>query len=485
MNLIQIQERLKEVPLNAVIAYANGSNPEVPPYLALAEIQRRNKVQESAQTAMPPDSSVKEQIERKAMEQSANQLMVDQARQQQAAQQLTQQMGQQSQQIPQDVPQPEQPTQMAAGGIASVPVGDMFKFDSGGIVAFADGGIDEVDNPFKDTETKEKPRTRSAKPAPRQAQRQPTPRQPSYLEQAEEQLRNMAVPQIQSPQEALTEAAKTNPSLQQPAGSAYEKMLQSLAEQDVKNRQAFEQREEEASNRDLWNSLIAAGEATRGGRGIGALLGGFGRSYGASREAADERRARQEALRREQDLNMAKLNAEIENLRRAEARGDVEAQRKHAAEIAKLEIDLRAKKAEGFKDLAQVKSLQDYYQGMLGVQRAQLGQQQTPEFVKLVNFFKQRNPNLTDEQAYEMAVKYSRAGIAGEYGMEKANAQIIQKIQEKYRMQLDMARQSKNKSLEEQIIRQMEDDIRRATGAVPGQSQAPSTPSGFTVTREK
>jgi hypothetical protein len=34
MNLIQVQERLKDLPLQAIAAYANGANPDVPPYLA-------------------------------------------------------------------------------------------------------------------------------------------------------------------------------------------------------------------------------------------------------------------------------------------------------------------------------------------------------------------------------------------------------------------------------------------------------------------
>lgn len=462
MNLIQIQERLKEFPLNAVIAYANGSNPDVPPYLALAEIQRRNKVEESSMQATAPDQSVKEQMERKALELSANQLMADQARQQQASQQMAQQMAQPQGQVPQGVPQPEvtetQPT-YAGGGLTRLPLNPtMFNFDGGGIVSFAEGGVDEVDNPFKE----EKQRTRSVKPRPRQDQR---PVQPTYLQRAERELEGLTAPKIQSPQEAMAEAAKTNPSLLQPAGAGYEAKLKELTSQDEAAQKAFEEREKMAERRNLWNSLIAAGEATRGGQGIGSLLGGFGRSYGAGQAESDERRARQEALRREQSLNMAKLNSEIENLRRAEARGDVEAQRKHLETIAKLEMDLKAKKAEGFKDLAQVQGQTKYYEAIA----RQAGQQQTPEFIKMYNFFKQRNPNLTDEQAYEMAAKYTRQGIAGEYGAEKTNAQIIQKIQEKFNPQIAMARQSGNKALEQNLISQMEDAIRRATSGISGQ----------------
>ena len=38
MNLIQIQEHLKDMPTQAIMAYANGQNPQVPPYMALGEM---------------------------------------------------------------------------------------------------------------------------------------------------------------------------------------------------------------------------------------------------------------------------------------------------------------------------------------------------------------------------------------------------------------------------------------------------------------
>lgn len=477
MNLIQIQERLKDVPLNSVIQYANGSNPDVPPYLALAEIQRRNSVQQQSQQAMPPDASVKEQIERRALEQSANQLMADQARQQQASQQMAQQMTQPREQIPQGVPQPEQPESVptyASGGITSIPVrNDLFNFDRGGIVTFAEG--DYVDNPFKD---EEKPKTVVKKTAPKQ----PVAKAPNkdYMALAEEAL-NVRPPMPESPQVLLERAKATNPDLAKPIGEDYMSKLQALEAQDKANREAFESRETAAQRRDFWNSLIAAGEATRGGQGIGALLGGFGRSYGSAQEAADERRARQEALRREQDMNMAKLNFEVQNLRRAEARGDVDAAYKHQQNIANLEAEIQKNRATGFTNLGNLQRQKEYND----IIRAQVGQQAQPEFVRLFQFFKKQNPSLTDEQAYEMAVKYSRAGIAGEFAGERQSSKIIADIQKKYTSQIQLARQSGNKSLEETLTRQMEDEIRRATGGIPGQPGQSTVPSGFTVTREK
>ena len=41
MNLLEIQEDLKDQTMQIVMGYANGTNPDVPPYLALAELNRR------------------------------------------------------------------------------------------------------------------------------------------------------------------------------------------------------------------------------------------------------------------------------------------------------------------------------------------------------------------------------------------------------------------------------------------------------------
>lgn len=484
MNLIQIQEHLKEIPMDALIQYANQSNPEIPPWLALTEIQRRNKVQEQVQ---PPEASVKEQIERKAVEQGINQLAADQARQQQASQQLAQQMTEPSGQVPEGVPEP---VQMASGGIASVPVGDIFKFDGGGIVTFAGGGTDSIKNPFeedrpKEEKREEKPRTRSVRP--RQEVR---PQQPTYLQEAEQRLRGMTTPTIQSPQEALAEAAKANPALQQPAGAGYEAVLKKLAEQDEANQRAFEEREKAASGRSLSQALIDAGEATRGGGGIGSLAAGFGRRRIAEAQAADERRARQEALRRDQGLNMAKLNSEIENLRRAEARGDVEAQRRHMAEIAKLELDLKAKQAEGFKDLAQVQQTGQYYKDIVDVQREQArraGASAQGQLAQNLAVIKKTFPNLTPEEQFQKALEATigvRGGAAAEAKLDAKMLEDIDKllpVQQK-RIELmntkDPAKQQKLQAELDQMIMDEYNRRSRLRTGIAGPTGGTAPPAG-------
>lgn len=135
MNLVQIQERLKDAPMQAVMQYANGTNPMVPPYLALAELQRRQAVNQSAQAQQAMQQgqkpSVKEQIE-----QTAGLAALQQQMQQRGLQQL---MGQaQPQGIPENVPQPRR--QPESEGIGSLPMGSEMNFKEGGIIPFARGG---------------------------------------------------------------------------------------------------------------------------------------------------------------------------------------------------------------------------------------------------------------------------------------------------------------------------------------------------------
>jgi len=86
LNLVQLQERLKDVPMQALMQYANGANPQVPPFLALGELNRRKKMQEGAAAEQAKEMegapTVKQQIE-----QAAGLMALQGNRQQQAARQ--------------------------------------------------------------------------------------------------------------------------------------------------------------------------------------------------------------------------------------------------------------------------------------------------------------------------------------------------------------------------------------------------------------
>jgi len=153
MNLVQIQERLKDLPTQAIMAYANGQNPQVPPYLALGELNRRKQMEQ--QSAQPPQGTVKDNIE-----QQMGLMQTQKARQGQMAQQSAMQ-GANAPMIPQGTPEPEMQPEaemaMAAGGLTRLPIREM-NFGSGGIIAFANKEgkqlvEDEEDKATKDLQT--------------------------------------------------------------------------------------------------------------------------------------------------------------------------------------------------------------------------------------------------------------------------------------------------------------------------------------------
>lgn len=158
MNLVKIQEDLKGMPLQALQQYVNGGNPEVPPYLAAAEMQRREATMKRASmaqgAAQGPQPSVKEQLEQRL---GLGALQAQQ--QQQAAQQMMQQSAQRPMPVPPGAPQPEaQPTPpegMARGGVASLPVRDsMFAYADGGVIGFQSGGSSMYDQAYRQREQK-------------------------------------------------------------------------------------------------------------------------------------------------------------------------------------------------------------------------------------------------------------------------------------------------------------------------------------------
>jgi hypothetical protein len=145
MNLVQINEHLKDVPLQALMKYANGQDPMVPAYMATGEMKRREIMQQkqsqAQQASQGQSPTVKDQVEQQAG------LMALQAQQQKQAQQ---QMMQQAQaqpmpappETPQPVPQGQEEPEFAMGGIARLPVN--YDFASGGIIAFAGEGRSDV-----------------------------------------------------------------------------------------------------------------------------------------------------------------------------------------------------------------------------------------------------------------------------------------------------------------------------------------------------
>jgi len=328
MNLIQIQEHLKDLPTQAIMSYANGQNPQVPPYMALGEMNRRKSMEQRA--AQAPDSSVKEKLESELSQQIAlpgvgqgmNMRMnpagmprpMPAVQPQMAPQMRPMQVPPMAQKMP-----PQQMSQpgsipagapgMAGGGLAELPISNrMFNYAPGGIVAFA-GPDDQLVLPPGESVSG----TYSEEQAPEKLP----------VDLANQILRKRLLGQVDLPQpvdrdKVIAEQIAKNPQLagllNKIPGEALGKLATQLEQQNAAQRSRFQEGEGRQGLAALSQALIAAGEATRGQKGIGAAFGGFGKSYNAATQATEERAARQQALERAQTIETMKLQADIEHL---------------------------------------------------------------------------------------------------------------------------------------------------------------------------
>jgi len=124
-------------------------------------------------------------------------------------------------------------------------------------------------------------------------------------------------------------------------GEALAKLATELESQNAAQRRRFQQSEGRQGLAALSNALIAAGEATRGqkGMGLGAAFGGFGKAYNTATAASEERAAKQQAMERAQTIETMKLQSDIEQLQRAYAEGDID-------KIMKLKEQINARQAK-------------------------------------------------------------------------------------------------------------------------------------------
>ena len=370
MNLVQVQEHLKGMPTPVLMGYANGQNPQVPPYIALGELNRRKQMEQ--QPAQPPQGSVKEQIEQS--------LMQPQQLPGFAAQGVPVPQAPQPQGIPAQMPRqmagaaPQQPpTRMAAGGLASVPMRrDMFNYAPGGIVAFANEENDQVvKDPVYDEATQargaeliaqmsaanEKPVEKTGKPA-------------SISEMANRILMdqmagktNMEAPE--DPEITRARLFEKYPILRTVPGAQADKLAVALEAKDKAQAERFKASEGRMGLAALSNALISAGEATRGQKGmgnqLGSAFGGFGRAYNAETAAAEERAAKQEGLERGRMVDVSKIRSDVEAMQRAMAENRVgeamkykEALNKQVAEVEKTKGTAAAAALRNQIDMAQL-----------------------------------------------------------------------------------------------------------------------------------
>ena len=368
MNLIQIQEHLKDLPTPTIMAYANGQSPQVPPYMALGEMNRRKAMEQRA--AQAPDSSVKEKIESELNQQVAlpgvgqgMNMRINPAGMPRPMPAVQPQMAPQMRPMAiQPAARPTPPQQMAqpgsipagapgmaAGGLAELPVRkDIFNYAPGGIVAFADEGL--VPAAVSDESVA------SGGAAPdRSVGIDSLPVALANKILADRLAGNVNLPMPVGREQSRKEFAEANPELGAMLNKIPGEKLAALAAKLEEQNQAQKSRFQEGEGRQglaaLSQALIAAGEATRGQKGFGAAFGGFGKSYNAATAAAEERAARQQALERAQTIETMKLQADIEQMQRAFAEGRVDEAMKLRDQVNARQAKIEEIKGAGAKEV--------------------------------------------------------------------------------------------------------------------------------------
>lgn len=169
-NLIEIQSALQDptrVTMQDLFKYANGTNPQVPSFLALMELNRRKQIEQTAMESERPQGTVKDQTIAALLgrqQPMANPTLPPQGASLGASPpNMVNPTAMPKQvmpgQAPQQVNPAAQPMRAASGGLMAIPVNNMFKaknYASGGIVAFKDGGNtdsrrEEMDRPPRET----------------------------------------------------------------------------------------------------------------------------------------------------------------------------------------------------------------------------------------------------------------------------------------------------------------------------------------------
>jgi hypothetical protein len=316
MNLIQIQDKLKSLPndprvMQLLTSYANGQNPQVPPYLALGELNRRKGDMERAQmekAGQPPSGTVKDQIE-----QQAGVMALQQGRQQQAMQNMMQQGMQGAAPAPQGVPQPQPQAQaMASGGLASLaPKG----YRSGGVVAFNEGRL--VD-PEKTSENEERDKSPiDEKEEYRRLVRKIEGRANEKPSEPEDFFKRQ--------QRLISENPDMLGALNKPIGQDAMARLEELQKSRIS--ELATQREELAASKpgilQLLGQAAMNSRGQRGGSALASILGGY--SELASGEEAKQLQQSQALRMKELDLQQARADAlsKVEDAQRAFAAGNM------------------------------------------------------------------------------------------------------------------------------------------------------------------
>ena len=354
MNLMEVQSRLNKLPplpesIQYLTSAAQGGNPQVPPFMALARISEINKEMQTAQQPQPPAEPLNESLPKQALQsmgigalpqgQPAPQGMPPQGMPQSAQSAPQMQMPQQgARPMPPQAPRPmpqqgaQQPVRMAAdGGLMSIPVdSSMFEYGSGGVVAFQSGGLNKDEAPAEETAVED---------------------EPGY--DAEAELKKL-MPQIQALMKQDVRPVRTRAEIEGslnkdygvdegPIGKSYLEGLASLKE--ARNAERAKQQADIDARKKFTTSraLLDYSDATRGQTGMGGI-GALARSRMNATEKfmGEETGLREDAIKQDSLINEAQYK--MQALRQAQKDGDIKAEQKADVDLSRIAKDLGVSK---------------------------------------------------------------------------------------------------------------------------------------------
>lgn len=414
-NLIQVQSSLQD-PLTVknedLIKYANGSNPEVPPFLALIEMNRRKQIEETSSAFQNQNKgTVKDQVAgaltsaSPGVNPAANPYSVNLTAAPTTANPTGNPFGMGITQLPQGAvnptqaplvqqPSPNRPVMAAQGGLMSLPVSHFNEssYAGGGIVAFGDPALnpdeqqlvsfpEERANKRVLTDAQIAAELAKSQPTTAAAPPRPVPKPGSY----EAILANLPpAPELttQAPEPINRAQAMENiRESQRLAG-----VVANPYEEVNKRQAAKEKREEAAYERGGIDRLIA--QATAFAKADPSK--GFGYQGAVAAEASQVLQKEQDTIRDKQETAAIEFHKSIAKEEDAKRRGDaagieaaVAAREKAQSDYDKLKFD--AAKVQNDRGLLAAHiynygNTAEYQKGMLGYHNrmAGLAEEQKP-----------------------------------------------------------------------------------------------------------
>lgn len=515
MNIVQLQYKLRDMPLSAIQAAANGQFPDIPEMLATMELNRRERMEKAG--AKPPVKSIKEQLEEKLSSQPKEQMglpaMLQQAQQAtgEPQQEEVQQAGQpQAPQMAQPQGQPQgQPQQMRMGGVAGLPSGMFKQFCGGGIVAFDEGG--DVDESAAETaRLRRQEAMATAREYMPQQSAPAAPPVPDDVARANQTV--MSAPFVQQASQDI-QALRDSGRVTTPA-EEMEKRQALLEQYGIRPPKEDELARIESSNaayekdrqdRAFYQAMQAASEAARPNIHGKYMPGTFGKSvssFGLANLDADRqfREANEKAAVAAKEAQRAfKLDNLSDAIAQSRKTEEYEREKNKAVATAAAQMASHGMSAQAsimsrdeekrYHDMW--KDIQDKDLKIKAAQLAATAQSNIPELFRNIDQFQKRYPDIAKSLSPEKMIELSaemireRNGIASKAETaHDAHVNSVLKIRQDAKLKatemerklLDAARMAK--SPDQEKIRKLEESIKAKEDAIDRDNPFPPAPKG-------